>query len=168
MITGLFTVALLCAMAAVIVSDVVRYTIPNWLNGVILVLYLVAICFLPAEPLWALLAASMVFALGLVSFSFGFMGGGDVKLLFVLMLWTGWSEASLEFIFMTAIIGGVLVIGVIMLRNIVPFIFKKRFTEDRLPRLLRDKEPVPYGLAIAGAFLLVLLNGHIAMLSGNI
>ena len=168
MITGLFTVALLCALAAVVVSDAVRYTIPNWLNGAILALYLVAICFLPAEPLWALFAASIIFAVGLVSFSFGFMGGGDVKLLFVLMLWTGWSEASIEFVFMTALIGGVLVIGVILLRNIVPFAFKKQFNEGRFPRLLRDKEPVPYGLAIAGAFLVVLLNGHVEMLTHGV
>lgn len=164
-ITQGFTGALVIAMVLVIFSDAVRYTIPNWLNGAILALFIAAACLLPVEPLWALLAASLVLLAGIASFALGMMGGGDAKLLFVLTLWTGWSMATASFLFMTAMTGGLLVVVVLTLRLVLPPVLRHKNPERQMPRLLTRKEPVPYGLAIAGAFLWVLWNHQVPMLA---
>lgn len=165
MIASGFALALALAMVAVIVSDAVRYTIPNWLNGAILALYIPAAFLLPADVLWALLAATIVLAVGLGLFAMGLMGGGDVKLLFVLTLWTGWGQAALQLMALTAIMGGLLVVIVLMLRALFPPFLLKKDPNRVLPRLLTRKQAVPYGLAIAAAFLWLLATNNIPMLA---
>lgn len=155
MIVSLFTALLWLAMAAVIVCDASRYIIPNNLNLAILLLYFAAIFLLPIAPgvaLSALGAGSAVLLVGLGLFALGLMGGGDVKLLAVLALWTGWSLATVNFLVLTALFGGALVVVVLLARAILPpILFKIRPTMN-IPRLLVRKQPVPYGLAIAGGF----------------
>ena len=160
-----FAVALGLAMVAVILSDAIRYTIPNWLNGVILALYLPAAFLLPVDVLPALAAAGIVLVLGLGLFALGLMGGGDVKLIFALTLWAGWGQPALQFIFMTAVMGGLLVVLVLMLRALFPPFMTKKDPNRVLPRLLTRKQPVPYGLAIAAAFLWLLFINAIPMLA---
>lgn len=149
------------AMAAVIVSDAVRYLIPNWLNIALLAFFGVAAFFLPVHPVSGLMAAGLALAIGLGIFSLGFMGGGDVKLLVVLMLWTGWSMLSLQFLFLTGVFGGALVLIVLLLRRIVPPMLFHENPGKSLPRLLTRGQPVPYGIAIALAFLCLLWMGQI-------
>ena len=154
-------ISLSLCMVWVIVSDASRYIIPNTLNGLILALYVLAALLLPIHPLSALAAAGIILGLGLGLFALGLMGGGDIKLLVVLSLWTGWNMATVQFIFLTAICGGVLVVLVLLLRVMMPpILFKLRPTRN-LPRLLTRKQPVPYGLAIAAAFLWLLWIGGI-------
>lgn len=159
MIVSLFTALLGLAMGAVILFDAARYIIPNNLNLAILLLYFAAIFLLPIAPgvaLSALGAASAVLLVGLALFALGLMGGGDVKLLAVLALWTGWSIATVNFLVLTALFGGALVIVVLLARAILPpILFKIRPTMN-IPRLLVRKQPVPYGLAIAGGFTYLL------------
>lgn len=144
------------AMLAVIVLDISRYIIPNALNLAILLLYVVAAYMLGLPWGFSLIAAGIALFAGLAMFSLGLMGGGDVKLLVVLMLWTGWTAATPQFIVLTAVLGGLLVVVVLILRMIAPPFFKAR-----LPRVLTRKEPVPYGVAIAGAFLYMLMTGGV-------
>jgi prepilin peptidase CpaA len=144
------------AMLIVIVSDTLRYIIPNWLNLGILLAYVLAAVLLPSQPLWSVAAASLVLLFGLGSFSLGLMGGGDVKLLTVLVLWTGWTISTLSFLFLTAIAGGVLVVIVLMARVLIPPFLRRNHPEKPLPRILARKQPVPYGIAIALAFLWVM------------
>lgn len=160
-----FTGLLTLAMMWVIVSDALRYIIPNWLNLAIMALWVVGLFVLPADPLWALLAALLVFSVGIASFALGLMGGGDVKLLIALTLWTGWGMPTFQFLFMTAVAGGVLVIVVLLLRAVLPGMLRKKNPEKPLPRLLTKKQPVPYGLAIATAFLWLLAIDGVPMLA---
>jgi prepilin peptidase CpaA len=154
LLTGqFFAIALLLCMLWVLVSDAVLYIIPNTLNALILGLYVVAAITLPiAGWLPALGAGALVLLIGLGMFSLGLMGGGDIKLLVVLSVWTGWSMATPQFIFLTAIFGGLLVVVVLLLRLIVPPLWLKLRPTKNLPRLFTRKEPVPYGIAIAAAF----------------
>ncbi len=145
------------AMGLVIVLDVTRYIIPNWLNLAIVGLYAVAAYHFHMTVGYAVLAASVALVIGLGVFSLGLMGGGDVKLLTVLMLFTGWTMVSVQFLVMTAVVGGVLVIVVLLLRALAPIFLQPMAT----PRILKKKEPVPYGVAIAGAFLWILMQGGI-------
>lgn len=160
-----FMLALGLCMAWVIISDAARYIISNNLNLTVILLYGVAIFFLPADPLMALAAAGVMLAVGLGFFALGLMGGGDIKLLVALCLWTGWDMATLSFLMLTAISGGALVILVLLLRLILPPILFKLRPEKPLPRLLTRKQPVPYGIAIAIAFLWLMVMGQIPMLA---
>lgn len=163
-VAQLFMIALSACMAWVVISDASRYIISNILNGIVLGLYVLAIFFLPVAPLPALAAAALLLVLGLGFFALGLMGGGDIKLLVVLTLWTGWSMATAQFIFLTAISGGLLVIVVLILRAIVPPLLLKANPTRNLPRLLTRKQPVPYGIAIAFAFLWLMWTGGIPAL----
>lgn len=144
--------ALSACMVWVVISDAWRYIIPNTLNLLIIALYALGSVFLPVDPLMALVAAVTMLAVGLGLFALGLMGGGDIKLLVALTLWTGWSMASPQFIFLTAIFGGVLVLMILPLRVVLPPLWLKLRPTKNLPRLLTKKQPVPYGIAIAAAF----------------
>ncbi len=152
---------LTAAMLAVIVLDTTRYVIPNSLNLALLVLWGMAAFFLPLNPLMALAAAGLVLLVGLGFFALGLMGGGDIKLLVVLTLWLGWSITALHFLMLTAIVGGALVIVLLLLRAVAAMLSRGR----ELPRILMPKQPVPYGIAIALAFLLLLWRGSIPALA---
>ena len=151
-------------MLWVVITDASRYIISNRLNLVVLGLYVAAVALIPHMPvLTALATAGIVLAVGLGLFTLGLMGGGDIKLLVVLSLWTGWSETTPQFIFLTAICGGVLVVVVLFARFLAAAFLQKE--GKTLPRLLTKKQPVPYGIAIAAAFAWLLWTGQIYGLS---
>ena len=158
-----FAIALILCMVWVVVSDAVHYIIPNTLNALIIVLYIAAAIMLPL-PEWlpAFGTAALMLVVGLGFFTLGLMGGGDIKLLVALSLWTGWGMATPQFIFLTAISGGLLVVVVLLLRLIVPPLWLKLRPTKNLPRLLTRKEPVPYGIAIAVAFAWLLMTQRVA------
>lgn len=156
-IATLFAFVLTGFMAAVMLIDATRYVIPNALNLFLLALYPFAAYLLGLDWPMALLAAGIVLAVGLGIFALGFMGGGDIKLLAVLVLFTGWHVATINFLFLTGVCGGALVMVVLLLRFLLPPLFRGR----ELPRLLTRKQPVPYGIAIAAGFLVVLWMGQI-------
>lgn len=156
-IATLFAFTLTGFMAAVVLIDATKYVIPNTLNLFLLGMYPFAAYLLGLDWPMALLAASIVLAVGLGIFALGFMGGGDIKLLVVLVLYTGWHVSTVNFLFLTGVCGGLLVIVVLLARFLLPALFKGR----NLPRLLTRKEPVPYGIAIAAGFLVVLWAGQI-------
>jgi len=153
-------------MLWVIISDAAYYIIPNMLNGIIIALYAAAVVFLPIEGwLAAIGAASIILVLGLGLFALGLMGGGDIKLLVALSLWTGWGMATMQFLFLTAIAGGLLVVVVLLLRLLIAPLWVRLRLSRMLPRILTRKAPVPYGIAIAAAFLWLLWQGGIAGLA---
>ncbi len=149
------------SMIAVIAFDVTRYIIPNWLVASILVLYPVAVLISPHQIDWmmALAGAAIVFLVGYVVFALRLMGGGDIKLITVCALWVGWSSL-LEFIFVTAILGGLLAAALWIIRKLIPHIKSIKV----LPRILKEGESVPYGVAIALAFLYLHYLGKLAAL----
>lgn len=151
-----FLALLAIAMVLVVVLDVSLYVIPNNLNLAILVLYAFAAFLLHLPFLGAILAAALVLAIGLGIFALGLMGGGDVKLIAALTLWTGWTMQTANFLMLTAVMGGALVIVTLTLRALV-----SAFTTKNLPRFLTRKQPVPYGVAVAFAFGLMLAMGNV-------
>lgn len=153
----IFALILSAFMAAVILIDASKYVIPNALNLFLLGVYPFAAYLLALNWPMALLAAGIALVIGMAIFALGFMGGGDIKLLAVLVLWTGWHATSAYFLFLTGVAGGALVIVVLFARFLLPPLFGGR----ELPRLLRRKQPIPYGIAIALGFLIVLWSGQI-------
>ncbi len=164
MLTHLFTGALTIAMLGVMGYDMRYYLITNRMNLFLLALFVLAAFLLPVSFWPAVTAATCVFVLGFGIFSLGLMGGGDVKLLAVLSLWAGWPGAG-YLLFLTAMCGGVLVVIILLLRAALPGVWLRLFPTRNLPRILTRKQPIPYGLAIASAFLLMLWTGQIAVLA---
>lgn len=160
-----FMLALSGCMLWVVVSDARRYIISNALNLTVLGLFVLGAFLLPVAVLPALAMAGLMLALGLGLFAIGVMGGGDIKLLTVLSLWTGWGLTTFQFLFLTALMGGLLVLILLPLRAVLPPLWLKANSARNLPRLLTRKEPVPYGLAIAGAFLLMLWTNQVPVLA---
>ncbi len=149
-------------MLWVVISDASFYIISNALNGLILLLYVAALFLLPVSaPLPALGAAAIILVVGLGLFALGLMGGGDIKLLVVLSLWTGWGMPTLQFIFLTTMVGALLVVVILTARVTLPPVWLKLRPSKPLPRLLTRKQPVPYGIAIAAAFAWLLWTGGI-------
>ncbi len=149
-------------MLAVMVFDASKFIIPNWLVGSLLLVYPVALFLAHFAVDWKmdLLGMLITFAIGYFVFALRMMGGGDVKLIIVLALWVGWEKLAM-FGFNFALLGGILSIVILLVRKIIPHIVSDK---GKLPRILRDKQPVPYGLAIAGAFLMMLYSNDIPVL----
>ena len=155
-----FSLILSLLMVLVMVLDIRHYLIPNTLNLALAALYALAAYFLGLPYGMALATAAIALFFGLGIFTFGLMGGGDVKLLVVLLLWTGWTATSAQFLMLTAAFGGILVVVVLLARAVTYAVVRPQ-SDRNLPRILTRKQPVPYGVAIAGAFLFLLQQGSI-------
>jgi prepilin peptidase CpaA len=98
----------------------------------------------------ALGAAALV--LGFVMFSFGWIGGGDAKLLAATCLWLG-PETLFNYGLLTALFGGALTLGLLFWRKLpLPMMLN---SQGWLVRLHNEREGVPYGIALAAAGLMV-------------
>lgn len=160
----LFASILTLLMLIVLYTDVRWMLIHNWLNILVAALFPIAALTLPHETDWlmSLAAAAAFFAGGLALFSFNIMGGGDVKLLGALGLWLGWSMAAVNFLVYMSFMGGVATVFLLLLRVAIKKLSKKPDAE-RI-ECLRTGAPVPYGIAIALGFLVVLWAGEVPML----
>ena len=136
------------AMALAAMLDLFTMTIPNRIS-----LFLVG-AFLFVAPLtgmaWDefgihLLVGICVLVFGFGLFAFGFVGGGDAKLLAAASLWIGYNEFFL-YVTTAAIFGAFLSIALLGYRAILPPSWL--LTQDWAMRLHRKTEGVPYGIAL--------------------
>ena len=103
----------------------------------------------------AALCAAAVFVAGALLFSRGLMGGGDVKLLTAATLWAG-PGGTPTLLVVTAVLGGLLTLALLS-----PFALRAVFApaaETGNPKQM----PVPYGVAIAGAALIVTIPSNLS------
>jgi prepilin peptidase CpaA len=109
------TVVLLVAAA---VSDIARYRIPNAIVYAIVAAFAVGAAFNFAWPaiVWPVLAGVAMFLLGALLFAFGLFGGGDVKLVAAMALWTGFADLP-RFLLIMGAAGGLLGL-VLMLKRL--------------------------------------------------
>ena len=132
-------------------TDLTRRLIRNWISLALMLLFVLYAAF-PASPLEILdhiLWAGVLFVLLLAGFIFGKVGGGDVKLATVVMLWAG-PKMGMEFLIITALCGGLLALFIVMpalrmMREwaLSPLIKSGLMTEEGAA------PTVPYGMAIA-------------------
>jgi prepilin peptidase CpaA len=150
---ALFIFPLLMAYAAS--SDMLTMRIANWLVLTVVAAYAV-MAFVAQVPL-AEIGLSVAFAVGVLVvaftfFAFGWIGGGDAKLVAAITLWVGVGLA-LPYLIYAALLGGALTMMLLTLRRYplpvmltgVPWI----------ARLHDRKTGVPYGIALAAAGLMV-------------
>lgn len=163
-----FAIILTGLLAAVVVFDVTKFIIPNWINLAVIALYPVFLVLVPnkIDVLSAFAVMLCFLAGGYLLFQFRVMGGGDIKLLVALSLWIGWQPQTLiMFGFWMAISGGILSIFLLVVRQYLIFIGSKMKKKPDYPKLLRWGEPVPYGLAISYAFGFLLWTGKVFQFS---
>jgi prepilin peptidase CpaA len=136
---------------------VTRYIIPNWLVGMMLLYYVFAVFTAEDQVLdWkmALVGACIVLAVGYVVFMLRMMGAGDIKLISACALWVGYNNLP-DFLITVGMCGGLLAVIIWCLRKALPFMLSPAKVSS-LPRILCDREDVPYGVAIAFGFLMMM------------
>jgi prepilin peptidase CpaA len=154
---------LTCLMITVILNDVTRFLIPNWLVLALIAVYPVAVIVSAAHPDWKI-ACGVAFAAFVVLATLYFLklfGAGDAKLLAATTLYTG-KEVLLDYIVVVALSGGALALFLLAIRPLAKRFYDARGKASSLPRVLTPGEKfVPYGVAIAGAFLYMLWSNRL-------
>jgi prepilin peptidase CpaA len=149
-------------MMAAAFEDLRRLMIPNVLPLALCVLWPLYI--LPAVTLAGVLSAVgcalLIFVAGALCFSRGFLGGGDVKLLTAATLWAGPAQ-TVSLLVLTGVLGGVLALFLLVPpgAHIASLARAKLGPADESPEH-RLNTPVPYGIAIAAAAMIVILLPH--------
>jgi prepilin peptidase CpaA len=143
-------------MAYAAASDLLTMTISNIVSIAMVIAFLLIAPLiggmdLPVIGLHAAAGAG-VLAVGFILFSFGWLGGGDAKIAAAAALWLG-PNYTIEFIMWTAFIGGALSLLLLLLRQRMSPALAVRY--QWLFRLHDPETGVPYGLALAGAALLL-------------
>ncbi|HZL58112.1 MAG TPA: prepilin peptidase [Stellaceae bacterium] len=137
------------------ITDWRSLRIPNWLTAMLALAFPVAALLggQPVDWLSHIEAGVLVFVGSAVLFALRIMGGGDVKLLAAVALWLGLGQL-LSFLTLTALVGGGFAFLVLMLRH--PLVQTTLLaTLRRLPAFADKKMPIPYGIPIAVAALLM-------------
>ena len=140
LITALLGFALL--LAATVATDLISRTIPNRIPlGLLALTPLLALGFPGYDIAAGLMTGAAVFAFGLVVFHFGWLGGGDVKLVTAIGVWAG-PTYVVPFLAEMAVAGGLVTLGLMAQRAVRPA------GDDgaAIPPI-----SVPYGVAIAVA-----------------
>ncbi len=131
-------------------SDFFTMTISNRLSALVFLAGAIALAW--TAPGWYeagshLGAAAIVFVLGFVVFSFGLMGGGDVKFAAAIALWFNLGQ-TLEFVVAFSIYGGMLTFLVLAADRALAHVptFRVGFLVD-----FPERRRVPYGIALSFA-----------------
>jgi prepilin peptidase CpaA len=150
---ALFFFPVLMAYAAS--SDLLTMRIANWLVLVLAAGYFVFALW--AQLSWSdigmsVAAAAIVFAVAFAFFAFGWIGGGDAKLVSATTLWVGFG-LMVPYLIYAALLGGALTLLILALRRYpLPAVLQR---QGWLDRLHDPKVGVPYGITLAIAALLV-------------
>ena len=155
----------ICILLAIAYGDVRTRRIPNALTAAIAILGLARLIIANdwAAAMYTLIASAAVFVVAFVFFWRGVFGGGDAKLLAAMALLVG-SHDLLDFLLIMSVCGGGL-----GLATLARYLFHARrrhaAQQSSGPSKFHWTEPtapsgaatVPYGVAIAGAGVVMLL-----------
>jgi prepilin peptidase CpaA len=133
--------------------DLASFTIPNFLQGVLLAGFAIFAVFtkMPFATLgWHFVAAAIGLALGFLLFARDLVGGGDAKLFACVALWFGIPDIF-SYAVIASVFGGALTLILLAFRRLpLPQVLA---AQAWLSRLHDHKSGVPYGVALAsGAF----------------
>ncbi|HUI94583.1 MAG TPA: prepilin peptidase [Xanthobacteraceae bacterium] len=142
-------------MAFAASSDLFTMTISNRISlilGAGFVALALAIGMPTAEILDHVSACALVLAITFAFFVLGWVGGGDAKLAASTALWLGWPHL-MDYVLYASLLGGVLTLALIQFRHLA--IPSRLIGKVWAERLHQPGGPVPYGIALAAAALLV-------------
>lgn len=143
-------------MAYAAASDLFTMTIPNRLTLALVVAFaaFAAMAGLSwTELLMHVAAGALVLAISFGMFAFGWIGGGDAKLAAATALWLGFGAPLIDYFIISTIVGGQLTLLILYLRGQLVPAFASNWSW--VLRLHDRNAGVPYGIALAGAALVV-------------
>lgn len=141
------------------VSDMVSLTIANRVS------VLLVVAFAVLAPLtgmaWPevgmhLVAGAAVLSVTFLLFAVGGMGGGDAKLLAATAVWFGFSIGLVQYLVISALLGGVLTIALLMFRKSGLSMLAGNFV--LLRHFADEKAGIPYGVALGAGGLLAFAD----------
>jgi prepilin peptidase CpaA len=165
---ALVVVVLPLILAAAAGWDLASFTIPNFLQGLLIICF---VAFAAATHLGApdiglhLLAGALGLAVGFTLFAFGYIGGGDAKLFATVVLWLGLKDL-MPYTLVATVLGGVLTLTLLGLRRLpLPAFFAR---QAWIIRLHDSDAGVPYGVALAAGVFVVLPGTEIFHLAAAV
>jgi prepilin peptidase CpaA len=149
-------------MVIAAIEDLRRLIIPNVVTLSLCVLWPLYVIATPNlfSTLGSLGCAVAVFLAGAFCFSRGYLGGGDVKLLATGALWAG-PAGTPALLVSTGVLGGMLALFLLMppCARILT-VARAKLGPAGASTTLDTATPVPYGIAIAAAAMLVIFLPH--------
>jgi prepilin peptidase CpaA len=137
-------IAFACLVGAAI-FDVATFEIPDTLSIVLLATALGYGGLTPGfDWLSHGLALLLMFGIGLLLFSRGWMGGGDIKIMVAVAAWTGLEGLPLQLAYVAIAGGGLALVLIIVRRGLAA----AGRAPDTLPKLFQMDAPLPYAVAI--------------------
>ncbi|MEP4053140.1 MAG: prepilin peptidase [Litorimonas sp.] len=136
-------------------NDANAMKIPNRIPLIVLAAYFAMVPFTWAGiPMFLehLTVGTVLFAIGFAMFAFGWMGGGDSKLLAATAFWFTWHDAFIYMIY-TALFGGAITLFIMLGRKYIPV---RVMTSQWAHTMFRDETKIPYGLALAAGAIMTL------------
>lgn len=136
-------------------KDASTMTIPNWISLALILGFFIIIPFVwPGLSEFGIhiLVGLIFFLVGFAMFAFGWLGGGDAKLMAATALWWQWSDAIL-YVLYTTIFGFILAIILLIGRRFIPV---RILTAPWAYKMFKDEKKMPYGLALAAGALCTL------------
>jgi prepilin peptidase CpaA len=114
-----------------------------------------------APAAWALVAAVILFCIGIALFANGWLGGGDVKLISATALLIGGADTP-QFLFLMSIIGSALALALLIHLKFGRFyhVASSTLTDSATPRSDHTKVPYAVAVAVAGSIVLFLQYQH--------
>jgi prepilin peptidase CpaA len=149
-------------MTAAAFEDFRRLVIPNLLPIALCLLWPLYFAATPTlvGGLEAVGCAAAVFVVGAVLFARGWLGGGDVKLLAAAVLWAG-PGGTPSLLMLTGVLGGVLALFLLLpVGGQITAAARAMLGQPPITAERGLAMPVPYGVAIAGAALILVLSPH--------
>jgi len=137
-------------------------TIPNWLSLALIAGFVVVQPFVFTG--WAELGTHLAvgatfFLVGFGMFAFGWLGGGDAKLMAATALWLTWPDA-VQYVFWTTLFGAGLAIFLLAGRRYIPV---RVLTSEWAYAMFRDEKKMPYGIALAAGALMAFPKSALFM-----
>jgi prepilin peptidase CpaA len=131
------------------IIDIATYRIPNSLGLALIALFFVVALSHRNEVDWLshLSASILVLGAGILLYSVGQMGAGDVKLLAALALWAGMFPL-LPLLFFISLCGLVGLLVIVLLRMLMPRFVASTPDKRALPRVLTKGQGIPYAVGI--------------------
>jgi prepilin peptidase CpaA len=147
----------LCLAAASIWAGMMDLTTMKIRNEIVVFLFATYAALAPLAGFsFGSIGLNFLVALGVMACMFvffGWIGGGDAKVMSVIALWLG-ADYMLSYVVITAFLGGVLTVGILLFRSTpLPAVL---LDVPWIARLHSISSGVPYGVAIAAGALLIL------------
>ncbi len=136
--------------------DILTMTIPNKVTLALVAGFFILAPFVGLGWMDLAIHIGMAFGLlliGMFMFGMGWIGGGDAKLFAATGLWLGYSLQMFEYALYASLMGGVLTLLILKLRDlpVVPNFMSFKW----MLRLHDPDEGVPYGVALAASALII-------------